>query len=92
MYRSIATGEAVFFRYIEAMDHAWENAVTFFNNNYSLVETYISFRNGLIGKEELKAFISTFCINKELTDYFHIRCYNMTGSEHAVSNIRRIII
>ena len=65
MYRSIATGEAVFFRYIEAMDHAWENAVTFFNNNYSLVETYISFRNGLIGKEELKAFISTFCINKE---------------------------
>ena len=66
MYRSIATGEAVFFRYIEAMDHAWENAVTFFNNNYSLVETYISFRNGLIGKEELKAFISTFCINKKV--------------------------
>lgn len=65
IYRSIATGDAVFFRYIEAMDHAWENAVTFFNNNYSLVETYIGFRNGLIGKEELKAFISTFCINKE---------------------------
>ena len=65
MYRSIATSDSDFFSYTEAMDRAWDNAMTFFKNNYSLVETYIGYRDGLIGKEELKEFISIFCMNKE---------------------------
>lgn len=65
LYKSIATTDADFFRYAEAMDQSWINAENFFKNNHSLVDTYIGYRNGLIGKEELQAFVNTFCKNNE---------------------------
>lgn len=65
LYNSIATTDADFFRYTEAMDKSWENAVVFFHNNHTLVDTYLSYRNGQIGKEELQLFVNTFCKNNE---------------------------
>lgn len=65
LYRSIATSDIDFFRYTEAMDQSWKNAETFFYDNLTLVSRYIDYRNGLLSKEELQAFISTFCKDKE---------------------------
>ncbi len=65
LYRSIATSDIDFFRYTEAMDQSWKNAETFFYDNLILVSRYIDYRNGLLSKEELQAFISTFCKDKE---------------------------
>ena len=65
LYRSIATSDVDFFRYTEAMDRSWKNAETFFYDNLILVSRYIDYRNGLLSKEELQAFISTFCKDKE---------------------------
>ena len=65
LYRSIATSDVDFFRYTEAMDRSWKNAETFFYDNLTLVARYIDYRNGLLSKEELQAFVSTFCKENE---------------------------
>lgn len=65
LYRSIATSDVDFFRYTEAMDRSWKNAETFFYDNLTLVARYVDYRNGLLSKEELQAFVSTFCKENE---------------------------
>lgn len=65
LYRSISTSDVDFFRYTEAMDRSWKNAETFFYDNLTLVARYIDYRNGLLSKEELQAFVSTFCKENE---------------------------
>lgn len=65
LYRSIATSDRDFFHYTEEMDKSWINAEKFFASNPELVDTYIDYRKNLIGKEELKAYVHTFCKNKK---------------------------
>jgi DNA adenine methylase len=65
VYKNIATSDKEFFRYAEEMDKSWQNAVNFFITHSELVETYIGYRKELIGKSELKAYIHSFCQNKE---------------------------
>lgn len=65
LYNSIATSDKKFFHYAEMMDKSWENAVSFFNDNSILVDTYLRYRNDEISKEDLKSFIHQFCEDKE---------------------------
>lgn len=65
LYRSIESSDKDFFKYTEMMDLSWTNAVNFFQSKPQLKETYIGYRNGLIGKSELKEFIHSFCPNNK---------------------------
>lgn len=65
LYRSIESSDKDFFKYTETMDLSWTNAVNFFRSKPQLKETYIGYRNGLIGKSELKEFIHSFCLNNK---------------------------
>lgn len=65
LYRSIATSDKEFFKYTEIMDASWNNAVEFFRSKPQLKETYIGYRNGLVGKNELKEFVHSFCQNNK---------------------------
>lgn len=65
LYRSIESSDKDFFKYTETMDLSWTNAVNFFQSKPQLKETYIGYRNGLIGKSELKEFIHSFCLNNK---------------------------
>ena len=65
LYRSIKSSDKDFFKYTETMDLSWTNAVNFFQSKQQLKETYIGYRNGLIGKSELKEFIHSFCLNNK---------------------------
>ena len=65
LYRSIKSSDKDFFKYTEMMDLSWTNAVNFFQSKPQLKETYIGYRNGLIGKSELKEFIHSFCPNNK---------------------------
>lgn len=61
LYHCIETTDKDFFKYVELMDASWIKSVDFFSSNPKLVETYVGYRNELIGKIELKEFIHTFC-------------------------------
>ena len=63
LYKYIGDKNKMFFDYINMMDKSWQNAYDFFNDNHILVETYIGYRDGLIGDKELKEFINSFCIS-----------------------------
>lgn len=65
LYRCIESSDKKFFKYAELMDDSWNNAAQFFKEHPQLVETYIGYRNGQIGKVELKEFIHTFCKNNQ---------------------------
>ena len=65
LYRSIESSDNDFFKYTELMDLSWNNAVNFFWSKQQLKETYIGYRNGQIGKSELKEFIHVFCLNNK---------------------------
>ena len=65
LYRSIAASDNDFFKYTEMMDGSWNNAAKFFQSKPQLKETYIGYRNGLIGKSELKEFIHSFVLNNK---------------------------
>lgn len=65
VYNNIATSNKDFFCYAEEMDKSWENAVKFFTSSSELVDTYIGYHKEQIGKNELKAYIHSFCKNKE---------------------------
>lgn len=65
LYRSIESSDNDFFKYTELMDSSWNNAVNFFWSKQQLKETYIGYRNGQIGKSELKEFIHVFCLNNK---------------------------
>lgn len=64
LYNNIASSDKSFFHYAELIDKSWENAVSFFNENRVLVDTYLRYRNGEISKRELKAFVHQFCTDK----------------------------
>ncbi len=63
LYRNISSCDSSFFQYVEQMDNAWQKALAFLNRNTILIETYIGYRKGLIGKIELKEFLHIFCAN-----------------------------
>lgn len=65
LYRCIEKTDKEFFNYAEMIDESWNKATIFFKSNTQLVETYIGYRNGQIGKVELKEFINTFCKNNK---------------------------
>lgn len=65
LYHCIETTDKDFFKYVELMDASWKNSVDFFISNSQLVDTYVGYRNGQIGKSELKEFIHTFCDNNK---------------------------
>lgn len=65
LYRSIEKSDSKFFKYTEMMDSSWNNAVEFFQSNTQIKETYLGYRNGLIGKIELKEFVHSFCVNNK---------------------------
>lgn len=65
LYHCISKSDKDFFKYVEMMDESWNKSVGFFRENHQLVETYIGYRNGQIGKIELKEYIHTFCNNKK---------------------------
>lgn len=76
LYRSIQKSDNDFYKYTEKMDTSWNNAVLFFQSKTQLKETYLGYRNGLIGKNELKEFVLSFCLNNKhdilniIGDYF----------------------
>ena len=61
LYRNISENDNRFFCYAEGIDASWENAETFFRRHTELIETYYSYREGKIGMEDLKEYISNFC-------------------------------
>lgn len=61
LYHNIATTDKEFFQYAELIDSSWTNAVTFFNDNLILVETYKKFRASEISKDDLNIFVKNFC-------------------------------
>lgn len=65
LYKYIANSDRSFFNYTELMDLSWKNALNFFNRNQVLIDIYVKYRNGKISKNELKKYISDFCIEKE---------------------------
>lgn len=65
LYNYIATSDKAFFRYVELIDKSWENARHFFNDNKSLIEIYLQYKNGIINKHVLKLLICQFCKDKE---------------------------
>ncbi len=65
LYRSISTYDLEFYRYVETIDSSWEKSLEFFNNNIILVDSYKKYRNGFLNVNELQAFITSFCQNKE---------------------------
>lgn len=65
LYSYIATSNEDFFNYADAMDQSWQNAYSFFYNNQVLVDTYCDYRVGNIGKDELKAWVHTFCLENK---------------------------
>ena len=65
LYKNIANTNKDFFRYAELIDTSWENALTFFNANNILIETYLQYRNKEISEHELKNFIHDFCDKHE---------------------------
>ena len=65
LYRCIEKSDKDFFRYVEMMDESWNKSLNFFSNNPQLVQTYVRYRNGQIGKDKLKEFIHTFCHNNK---------------------------
>ncbi len=65
LYRNIAHSDDTFFSNVENIDKSWKHAEDFFASNLALKETYLGYRNKLIGKTELKEFIHTFCNNKK---------------------------
>ena len=65
LYHNIEKTDNDFFKYVEMMDESWTKSWDFFKANPQLVETYIGYRNGLIGKNELKEFVHIFCTNNK---------------------------
>ena len=65
LYRSIASSDKDFFKYTEMMDVSWNNAVKFFQSRPQLKEVYLGYRNGIVGKSELKEFIHSFCLSNK---------------------------
>lgn len=65
LYYCIESSDTDFFRYTRQMDDSWNNAAGFFKTNPQLIDTYVGYRHGQIGKAELKEFIHTFCTNKK---------------------------
>ena len=64
LYRNIGSSDKDFYRYVEAMDLSWAKSVDFFKSNTQLVDTYLGYRNELLGKTELLEFVKSFCKNK----------------------------
>lgn len=64
LYRNIAGHNRSFFNKAELIDKTWENAHTFYVNNISLKDTYLSYRNGILTKDGLKESIEYFCNEK----------------------------
>lgn len=71
LYNNIASTDSKFFKYVEMMDFSWKNAVTFFNTNKILIDIYLQHRENKITKEELKAYIQSFCKERK-TDILNI--------------------
>ena len=65
LYRYIASGDRDFFNYARMIDRAWENALSFFNANQCLVDTYLDYRNEKISNEELKQIVNQFCDKRQ---------------------------
>ena len=64
LYRNIGGSDNDFYRYVVAMDLSWAKSVNFFKRNPQLVDTYLEYRNGQIGKKELQEFVKSLCKNK----------------------------
>lgn len=65
LYLSIEKNDKDFFKYTEMMDSSWNNVIQFFHSKTQLKETYIGYRNGLIGKSELKEYVHSFCLDNK---------------------------
>ncbi len=65
LYHSIEKNDKDFFKYTEMMDSSWNNVIQFFHSKTQLKETYIGYRNGLIGKSELKEYVHSFCLDNK---------------------------
>ncbi len=61
LYKNIARGNRLFYKYAEAIDKTWDNAHCFFVSNGELRDKYLEYRTGEISKEGLKTYIATFC-------------------------------
>ncbi|MBO4850503.1 MAG: DNA adenine methylase [Prevotella sp.] len=65
LYQSIATSDADFFRYAEMMDVSWQNSEDFYKSSSQLVDTYVDYRNELVGKDGLKEQVHAFCMGNQ---------------------------
>lgn len=65
LYHHIAHGDDAFFRYVEMMDMAWQNAARFFGANNILTDTYLMYRESRLTREGLKARIHDFCRTRQ---------------------------
>ena len=65
LYNNIAQADKQFFQYVKLIDNSWKKSATFFQENGSLVNTYLHYRNEDFTKEELKSTIHQFCIEKQ---------------------------
>lgn len=61
LYKSIASTDINFFRFVEMIDASWGKSEDFFNSNRELVATYIKYREQQITKDDLKSHIHLFC-------------------------------
>ena len=64
LYRNIASESEAFYTFAEAIDNSWSNANRFFRTDEGIKDTYLSYRNGDISREDLKAYVESFCHKK----------------------------
>lgn len=74
MYRNIAGQNDVFFNYVKAIDETWNRAYAFFEEEKTLVDLYLRYRQGLLTRDGLKMEIECFCADKrqEITEILDI--------------------
>jgi len=61
LYKNIASGNKIFYKYAEAIDKTWTNAHSFFVSNSELRDKYLEYRTGGISKEDLRIYLAAFC-------------------------------
>ena len=66
LYKNIAEHNEVFFHYADAVDKSWQNAHLFFlSNGCEIREQYLSFRENMMSKDDIKSYVSDFCQRKQ---------------------------
>ncbi len=80
-YRYVAEQNKQFFKYLNEIDNAWDNAGTFFKKRQEFLSLYLKYREGKLNKAELKAEVISIC-HKNANEITEILNNARWGDEH----------